>query len=109
MTNRFIKSVQVRTLGDDAMYNGEYHSYHGAGKNKMVTIAVEKEESVQRTSDKSPIEILREKCQRDKDGFLILTPDIDVDAIVKSTGARGFTSPKKEFQNETLNKEIQGQ
>ncbi len=37
MKNRFIKSVQVRTLGDDAMYNGEYHSYHGAGVVRVVT------------------------------------------------------------------------
>jgi len=42
-------------------------------------------------------------CQRDEDGFLILTPDIDIDAIVKSTGARGLNSPKKASQNEILN------
>lgn len=51
-------------------------------------------------SSKSPIEILRQLCQRDEQGFLILTPDIDIDAIVKSTGARGFTSPKIISQNE---------
>lgn len=66
------------------------------------------ERVVQLPSDKSPIEILREKCQRDEDGFLILTPDIDIDAIIKSTGARGVTSPKKESQSEILNKEIPG-
>ena len=68
-------------------------------------VSTEKEDE----EPKSPIEILRQMCQRDEDGFLILTPDIDIDAIVKSTGAIGFTSPKIESQNEILNKGNQEQ
>lgn len=40
-------------------------------------------------TDINPIDILRKMCKRDEDGFLIITPDIDLNKIVECTGAKG--------------------
>ena len=50
-------------------------------------------------AENNPIDIIKSMCEIGEDGFPILSPDIDIYAIMKDAGYRSAFEPKNDLQN----------